>query len=1207
MRITGHELACGGLVGSNSGLKSIITGCSAELVSLTVENSWPGGLVGSSGGTVENSYAVGKIVVTGAGASGLVNETKDGTVTNCYAAVSLTATDQIRGLSNTSSNVINSGFLVGTFKYRGEEYTVESDPSVLTSYLGAGERITPDQLAEKITALDPAASTVKNIPVGAGYAEDYSGNFPYRTGVTDAGGETVHYGLWPVAATEIPLKLVYYEKYQDGTYGVHPSDGTNALKNDPVVSDGYALIIKTEDVNSLPQKVPIKYGENDWQLKRAGKNWMWQSSDEAGDPKFVPVSGDNTLLILPEKIVTGALPDPNQFYQKLVVGGVTYWFNPHFAKTVRSEQPTKPTAVDNCVSVRTPRHLYDLSVYSDTYAPMELYYGQELDLDYNKTYSWGYEMKPTQEGEDGVYLQAPIGKKAENAFTGTYDGGGKKVENVVYDAAKADHYFGLFGYAGGTLQNINYLTGGRTVKAAGEKDIHVGTLAAYVTEITNCTVEVKGSLSMSGSGASMFAGGLAGYAKNMTNCKATVTGNLTISGTQTYAGGLVGYAGPNPAEADPEAEAGVLLTGCRATVGKVTVNGTGNDIFGGGLAGRVADTRMKYIDSEDSSKNVAWPKGVTMSDCHATIESLDVSGPGAYTYGGGLTGYAAQLTECTATIGSSLKVEGTGAFANAYGGGLTGGTGGTSADGSASGVTECSVVAGNAALTVTGEGKQIAERNTDGHPVMGNEVYGGGLVGRTHGKVSGCKAEVTSLEVTGYGVFAYGGGLVGYANKMENCSDISISKVTVTGAGSETNVYGGGLAGQPHYGVANCVIKNSELEVTVTGTGQDVYGGGLVARTFDTVQGSSAEIGALTVTGKKGEGEYKRYVSGSGLTNTAAWVTNCDAIVRTGITVTGGITDTETTGNTNTYTYGAGLVGQPSQAVSTSTALVKALDVKGHGPTTMAGGLVADTAMPLTSCAAGVGTLEVTGTGYETYGGGLAGRASYVKTEDDKPLYGVERCEAGTDSLKVTGPGKTGTYTYAGGLVGYSMGKITNCYAAVDVPRIGSYRGGLVGQLLDTSFKQNLDGIVNSYWLKGDFKYRGETYSMPGNNTNFTDADAKYATTRGELLSKIPEMKSWVNISKPADDFPALGSSGYENWMADYKNQGISGYYPGIVEDRNWQIVHYGLWPIEDKTGRSRNLEYAADPAPLDATLPEPAARPAEPDPKSKDETDPNP
>ena len=44
-----------------------------------------------------------------------------------------------------------------------------------------------------------------------------------------------------------------------------------------------------------------------------------------------------------------------------------------------------------------------------------------------------------------------------------------------------------------------------------------------------------------------------------------------------------------------------------------------------------------------------------------------------------------------------------------------------------------------------------------------------------------------------------------------------------------------------------------------------------------------------------------------------------------------------------------------------------------------------------------------------------------------------------------------------------------------------------------------------------------------------------------------------------------------------------------------------------DFGGSARAASYAADPAPLDATLPEPAARPAEPDPKSKDETDPNP
>ena len=1395
MSITGHALDCGGLVGTNNGT---ITGCSSELVSLTVDKSWAGGLVGSSGGIVENSYAVGKIVVTGAGASGLVNETKDGTVTNCYAAVSLTATDQIRGLSNISSNVENSGFLVGTFKYRGEEYTVDNTYQA-DDGKGAGKRITPAKLAETVT-LDPVNNnTVKNIPAGATYAKDYGGEFPYLTGVTDGDGP-VHYGLWPVEKTEAPpVGLAYYERYDSnnkeyGLEGVYEDvkfemDDKNVK---PIYLDGYALVVLEEGYDeSAPIEYTVTYGGESWTWKR--NNAKWDNPLSAEVQLDFTVKQDNKtyhVFPLPDEVFTEAPANADSFYQELkisrsgVAASQTFYFNPHFAKTVHKggeTAPSSPTDVNHQVYVRTPRHLYDLSVYSDTYAPMGLYYGQELDLDYNKTYSWEYDMKPTWNDKDSVYEQAPIGTNVDHSFTGTYDGGTHTIQNVVYryptDGEKRS-YFGLFGCAAtATLTDVHYKTGGQTVQNAGipDSDTYVGMLAGHAATVASCTVEVSGSLTVEGTGKTLFAGGLAGCADKIEGeCSANLDQDLTVKGTgyAVNAGGLVGYSGQS-------------LTGCTAKVGgAVTVSGTGQDIFGGGLVGRVMDNK------------------VVVSDCHATIGTLSVSGPGAYTYGGGLTGYAGTIEECTATItGESLTVTGTGDAANAYGGGLTGGTGGSSTtiiwdesgqpkrdeNGNimyvANWVKSCSVVAKDAALTVTAEGgvKGVSIMNDEGKVVRddydGSEAYGGGLVGRTYGTVSDCGVVVKSLEVKGQGKLAYGGGLAGYADKMEKCKKTSISSVTVTGTAPKTvigpstnepiaagtNAYGGGLAGQPYWGVTECTIENSELTVTVSGTGKDIYGGGLAGRVWETaeVSGCSAQIKSLEVTGK----DLATYTYGGGLVGSTGLITGCDAVVYTikvmatgeyagayggglagevhhagwstgsctaktgtltvertggiagqsqeynayagglvaralgridnctaetdvlsvtgnGVLVYGGglagsatqtvygcdatvtkkITAEGTGTDTRTYgaglvaytasslencaaevgamavtgagdaTYGAGLVCQPGGGVVKSTALVESMTVKGTKaaveeikPTTAAGGLAAYTSSPLTNCAAGVGTLTVDGAGDATYGAGLAGHAS----------GGVTSCEAATDTLTVSG---SGTYTYAGGLVGssvtgnitlsyamgrisketkkvdyvgglvgYSMGKITNCYAAVDVPKIGLYRGGLVGQLLDTSFKQNLGGIDNSYWLKGAFKYRGETYSMPGNDTNFTDANPKYATTRGELLSKIPGMKSWVNISKPADDFPALGSSGYENWMADYKNQGISGYYPGIVEDRNWKIVHYGLWPIEDKTGRSRNLEYAAESALPDAALPEPAAQPAEPEPKPKDESDPTP
>lgn len=496
MHISGVDLTqCGGLVGFNN-TGGVITGCSAEVVSLEVENCWAGGLAGSSGGDVINSYAVGKIV-SNKHAGGLINESDNGTITNCYAAVWVEA-EVRRGLCNCNQpqNIDeNSGFLTGAFKYRGEMYIVDS------KYVGAGERILPADLAKKIKVLSEASVTDPYDISGETWESDYKGDgkedFPYRTGVKDAGSQPVHYGLWPVEYMP-PAGLAYYETYSDGTSGVsgqYENTKIMSLKTETVFKDGYALVFDGE----FPAgDYAVKYGnpghEQSWKLTKTGEGKYVWSGPEATQEVWAIKKDIYTLIPLPDKIVTGELSEGDvigaKFCQRLVYGeGLlhtrTFYFNPHFAGRIKEGElvsveagsvksnaaytppkvPVEPlsssggdgsitvwagtcTNVDNAwgwraVSVRTARHFYALSRFQNTYvvegsSAKRYYFKQALDVDYN-TYNWYGLETPAKHSSDAYYVQVPIGQgvRDSDGFKGAYNGGGHTIENVFYTTSSA--------------------------------------------------------------------------------------------------------------------------------------------------------------------------------------------------------------------------------------------------------------------------------------------------------------------------------------------------------------------------------------------------------------------------------------------------------------------------------------------------------------------------------------------------------------------------------------------------------------------------------------------------------------------------------------------------------------------------------------------------------------------------------------------------
>lgn len=1142
----------GGLIGSGSAsLEKSYADCYLK------GSEKAGGLIGSgsASSSLESCYASGFIVDSGESAqtAGLANGSVTGT--DAYSVVRVIGDDKLKIPGKPLYDSLGDGVKDDANKvfylFMPEDDATQAAKAVLCGASGAfGDKSASDThiydlrfklggISDKLTPPYPypglkdlphycdwaglEEETEALPPAGLAYYETYSQEYDGQKGYG-----SIQYGVWgSCEGTTIDTGL------PDDSLIKYDSN-TKKFSDLQILRDGYALVFEDGCRLDVSVGYQVSYGSQIWTLSKEGADtsetdtavenvdeWIWTKDGVTEKVTRIPLTqgaGEDaksySLIPLPDAVVTGPPADSENFYQNLTAVW-SYYFNPHFAKTVtagtvtktpatgtepekieytKPERPSAPSGEGNSVRIRTPRHLYDLSAYQDSYSPKDFYFKQELDLDYN-TYT-GYESIFAPSGQTMPFRQKPIGVNADVMFAGTYDGASHSIQNVFYDSGSAENYLGLFGCAfaegaAGTLKNINYLAdwaAGQTVSTSGN-DTYVGTLAGYAGNMENCKVAAAsltiqgngaftyggglagradrmdacrveaGSLSVAGTGTT-YAGGLVGYAEQINNtCETTVNGNLTVSGTDVFGGGLTGQVNGPMVGAAATVTGDLTVMGthqdtyggglvgyadssminCTATVGgDMTVTERGDNplnTYGGGLAGRVkdstSDTDKKEGEKFDDNQNIL------VSGCSATIRSLNVTGAGLYTYGGGLVGYAGSITDGTAKVtgtGKILTVKGEGAAANAYGGGLAGGSRGS--------VLNCAIHAADAELTVIGEGIKPTTETENG-----NETYGGGLVGRANGAVSEGSVQITSLEVTGRGVQAYGGGMAGYANNILNCKNVNLKKLTLTGEGAATNVCGGGLAGMPYWGASACSIDLGNLEVCVEGTGDDVYGGGLVGRTYGTISDCTATTKSLAVKGTT----VATSTCGGGLAGYAAIITNCNNVTIADLTV-------ETDG-AKSGAFGGGLVGyvtntewslQNSTATVTGTLTVR----RTGGPSgaedpsaienAFGGGLVGRTFGTVSGCAAKVTSLNVSGDGTNTFGAGLAGSASGL----------VSGCEAEvTDQLIVEG----NDLTYAAGLVGLLGSTIDNSTAMTKEITVrgnglngSTYVGGLVGLLGST-------------------------------------------------------------------------------------------------------------------------------------------------------------
>ena len=202
----------------------------------------------------------------------------------------------------------------------------------------------------------------------------------------------------------------------------------------------------------------------------------------------------------------------------------------------------------------------------------------------------------------------PIGTDYDNAYTGTFDGGGHTITGLT--VTTNDEYAGLFGYlsnfgnAAGTVKNV--VMDGIQITCNHRSGYAGGVVGYSWGTIENCSV--SGSVS-----ATVSVGGVVGVQRDgsITGCSSSAT----VKGT-LYVGGVAGWT-----------NFGATLTACYATGNVIIEIAPTQNISGGGLVG--------------------FNDGISLLSCYATGNVTSTgSSTGRIDIGGFLGGNYTTVTAC---------------------------------------------------------------------------------------------------------------------------------------------------------------------------------------------------------------------------------------------------------------------------------------------------------------------------------------------------------------------------------------------------------------------------------------------------------------------------------------------------------------------------------------------------------------------------------
>lgn len=607
-----------------------------------------------------------------------------------------------------------------------------------------------------------------------------------------------------------------------------------------------------------------------------------------------------------------------------------------------------------------------------------------------------------------------------NAFRGRLDGGGYTVSGVHLDLSHESCAslltVGLFGSLArdGVISNLK-LSDAVVVGSSEETD-YVGMLVGFNPgSVENCSVSGTAEISQT-----KYVGGVIGEnIGRVSGVDASVSVRL-LSGGSCYVGGIMGRS------------TGGQISDVRV-VG--TVGAVGGNVYVGGIAGELTE---KLTDAEVSveinvdcdeigtDNYVGGAVGYTGQELSGIRAegSVSVLGSGTVYLGGVIGRSTASVKDCESTVALTLAADSGSPVGYLYAGGIVGSTEGNVESCKNSGRIDaenfCAAYVGG----VVGKGGTVSACENSGELSLSSlqrsttarsGFYVGGVVGLASG-VSGC-SNTAALTLNAYSdMGAYFAGVAGSTTDATDCTNGARITLTAT-TGNESGI--GGVIGQASGTVSGCKnLRSGDVLVTVNQRGVQLVGG--------IVGFGDGEITDCT-----------NYASIAVYTDTSAVVGGvfgwrggaAERVYNYGSSI---LLDGEGSGDTS-YHYVGGIGGR-SQAVKDaySTAELRAFSTHVN-----LGGLVgkAEGAVENARATANLFLTGGSGNKYTSYVGGLVGYAT-----------------ASVKTSAATGGEITADFANdicLGGLVGYSEGSVSDCFAYPELCLTrgrSSYVGGLVGR-----------------------------------------------------------------------------------------------------------------------------------------------------------------
>lgn len=646
----------GGLIGMVTKTGSVsVTDSSASTV-IRADGGAAGGLIGAvyHAATITDSYA--DCYLTAARTGGLIAKAEGGsevaatgtsiTLKDFYAAGYQTATVDAFGLVG-GSNVNATG------GYSACVYNVEENAKVHSTVnaMGSASKVyylTDGGLSEGGTSKwendnQTKPKTYKELSESGFAKKEISeaftsssgaATFPYN--LMDHGltyytyprlEKLNHYGDWQAEFES--GALVYYERYEDETYGFYGANLSTLKTSKFVVGDGYALAyIEKKDATD---NVTVTYAND--QTARVSFGSAIETTDDATNTKYYlyPLSKE----VVNTKYIDTAEPDT--FYQKITIEDTAnntnteYYYNPHFAKTVTVNE-NKPQAPET-VCIRSARQLYALSLYYPQYADAvkDSVFRQELNIDYSR-YEWTKydDVVPAK-----ISTQAPIGT-GDKPFTAVYNGGCNTIGEISFKAKSL--YIGMFGYtsSAAAVRNVFLVGDGSNT-------------VAYVN--------AQGGNSASGSASRVSMGVLVGYNRGtVSNC--SVSGyTMEYYGYSASTASLGGFVGSNYG----------TIRNSASDCPSIRFANTNSNTYAGGFAGvnhaSVSDSyALGSIQVRGARNSTVWVAGFAANNASGMIRrsysatALTASGD-AESYGFAHTGGSAY--QCYYLDGGTYSYRGT--------------------------------------------------------------------------------------------------------------------------------------------------------------------------------------------------------------------------------------------------------------------------------------------------------------------------------------------------------------------------------------------------------------------------------------------------------------------------------------------------------------------------------------------------------------------